>query len=461
MHRTLLKNAEAIVTCDSQDRVLRGADILIEGNRIVALGAGLEADNVEFIDASGHFVYPGLINTHHHLLQAFSRNIPAIQKSELFDWLLYLYNVWCNVNPDYIYFSSMVAMGEFIKFGGTTLFDQHFAFPKSSAKEIIDRQFDAASELGLRFHAGRSCFTRGKERGGLPPEELVETTEETLIDCERLINSYHDGGTFSMRQVVVAPCSPFSVDTEVMVESAKLARKHGVRLHTHLAETMDEERYCLEVYGKRPLDWAEECGWLAADVWYAHGIHFTDDEIARMAEAGVGVAHNPVSNMKLASGICKVPLMLKLGVPVGLAVDGCGSNDASNLLSDIRIAYLLHRLNSSKDSLTGYEILKLATRGSARVLGRTDIGELSPDKAADLFMIDVDLLETVGAVMDPMSFLGTIGYSRPVALTMIDGKVVCRDGQLLNIDETRIKNDAQREVKKVYDKISACRGSLH
>lgn len=453
MHKILIQSADAIITCDQNDRLLKDCDILIEDNRIVAIGKNLPAEGAEIINGKGRFVYPGLVNTHHHLLQAFSRNIPAIQSSELFDWLLYLYNVWCNVNPDYIYYSSMVAMGEFIKFGGTTMFDHHFAFPRSSKKEIIDREFEAASELGVRFHAGRSSFTRGKSKGGLPPEELIETTEETLLDSERLIDKYHDPKEFSMRQVAVAPCSPFSVDTDVMVESVKLARRRGVRLHTHLAETMDEERYCLEVYGRRPLDWAEDCGFIGSDVWYAHGIHFSDEEVARLARTKTGVSHNPVSNMKLSSGVCKVPLMLELGVPVGLAVDGCGSNDASNLLNEIRIAYLLHRLNSGNKAPTGYQILKLATRGSAELLGRSDIGSLEVGKAADLFMINVDLLDCVGALMDPMSFLGTVGYTRPVELTMVNGKVIWKDGRLQGIDEDKIKVAARAEVKKVYDKI--------
>jgi cytosine/adenosine deaminase-related metal-dependent hydrolase len=450
MNKLLIKNADAIITCDSTDRVLRNCDILIEAGAITAIGENLANDGAKIIEGRGKFIYPGLVNTHHHLLQAFSRNIPAIQSSELFDWLLYLYNVWSQVNPEYIYYSSLVAMGEFVKYGGTTMFDHHFAFPKSSAKEIIDRQFDAARELGLRFHAGRSCFTRGKKDGGLPPDELVETCEETLVDCERLINKYHDPSHFSMRQVVVAPCSPFSVDTRVMVESQKLARAKKVRLHTHLAETLDEERYCLEVYGKRPLAWAEECGWLGSDVWFAHGIHFTDEEVDVLAKTQTGVAHCPVSNMKLSSGIAKIPLMIKKGVPVGLAIDGCGSNDASNLLADIRVAYLLHRLNSSNKAPTGYEILKLATKGSAKVLGRDDIGSLEVGKAADLFMIDIDKLDLVGALLDPASFLGTIGYADTVDMTIINGKIVYQEGKLQGIDEDKIKEAAKKEVAKVY-----------
>lgn len=450
MSKILIKNADAIVTCDSLDRVLKGYDILIENEKIVKIDQNIECDDARIVDAKGKFVYPGLINTHHHLLQAFTRNIPLIQNSELFDWLMYLYKVWKKVNPDYIYYSSLVAMSEFVKFGGTTMFDHHFAFPKSSAKEIIDREFDAAAELGVRFHAGRSCFTRGKEKGGLPPEELIETTAQTIADCDRLIEKYHDPNPFSMRQVVVAPCSPFSVDTEVMVESAKLARAKKVRLHTHLCETIDEENYCLEVYGARPLDWAEECGWLGEDVWYAHGIHFTDEEVMRLAKTKTGVAHCPVSNMKLSSGICKVPLMLELGVPVGLAVDGNGSNDDSNLLADIRVAFLLHRLNSSHAAPSGYDCLKMATRGSASVLGRTDIGCLEVGKAADLFMIDVDQLDYVGGLLDPAAFLGTIGYGRPVDLTMVNGKIIWEKGKLHGIDENKIKEEAKKHVAEVY-----------
>ena len=228
MSKKLIKNAEAIITCDAQDRLLRGWDILIDGNKIVKIAENISCEDAEVIDAKGKFVYPGLINTHHHLLQAFTRNIPCIQKAELFDWLLYLYNVWEKVNPEYIYYSSMVAMGEFVKYGGTTLFDHHFAFPRSSDKHIIDRQFDVADEMGVRFHSGRSCFTRGKDQGGLPPMELIETTDETLQDCERLIKKFHDPSEFSMRQVAVAPCSPFSVDTEVMVESAKRRPSAGL-----------------------------------------------------------------------------------------------------------------------------------------------------------------------------------------------------------------------------------------
>jgi cytosine/adenosine deaminase-related metal-dependent hydrolase len=401
------------------------------------------------------FVYPGLVNTHHHLLQAFTRNIPEIQSVELFDWLHFLYNVWMNVDPDYIYYSSMVAMADFIKYGGTTLFDQHFAFPRGSGRNIIDRQFEAAEALGLRFHAGRSCFTRGKKEGGLPPDELVESLDEVLDDSLRVVEKFHNSSKYSMRQVALAPCSPFSVDSTTMIESAKLARDKNVRLHTHLAETLDEERYCLETYGKRPLAWAEDCGWVNSDVWFAHGIHFTDDEIDILSKAQAGVAHCPVSNMKIASGVAKVPQMLAKNVPVGLAVDGNGSNDASNLLADLRVAYLLHRLSSSSMAPTGYNILKLATVGGAKLLGRNDIGSISVDKAADLFMIDTNKLELVGALLDPASFLATVGYYRPVDVTVINGRIVYQDGRLTGVDEEAVMEMATREAEKVSKKIWA------
>jgi cytosine/adenosine deaminase-related metal-dependent hydrolase len=453
MSKLLLKNAKTVITCDKLDNVFYDTDILIEGPKILSIGKSLECADAEIIDAKDMFVYPGLVNTHHHLLQAFSRNIPEVQSSELFDWLLYSYNVWKNVNPEYIYYSSMVAMAEFIKYGGTTLFDHHFAFPVGSGKNIIDRQYEAAKELGLRFHAGRGCFTRGKKEGGLPPNELVESTDEFLNDCQRLIDTYHDPSEFSMNQVAVAPCSPFSVDSHVMIESAKLARENKVRLHTHLTETLDEERYCLEVYGKRPLAWAEDCGWVGPDVWYAHGIHFTDEEIGILSQTKTGVAHCPISNMKLSSGICKVPLMLEKGVPVGLAVDGCGSNDASNLMAEMRVGYLLHRLNSSNKAPTGYDILKLATVGSASILGRSDIGSIESGKAADLFLINVNKLELVGALLDPKSFLATVGYANPVDMTIINGEIVYQDGRIIGIDEERIKSEANKVVEKVYSNL--------
>ena len=283
----------------------------------------------------------------------------------------------------------------------------------------------------------------GKSDGGLPPDELVQSVDVILEDSQRLVEKFHDPRPFAMHQVSLAPCSPFSVSEDLMVESAALARSLGVRLHTHLCETKDEENYTLEKQGMRPLAYMEKCGWIGPDVWYAHGIHFNDDELRLLADTGTGIAHCPVSNMKLSSGVCRIPDMLRLGIPVGLAVDGSASNDCQNLMAEIRSAYLLHRLTFGNDAPTGYELLKMATRGSAAVLGRDDIGQLSVGKAGDLFLIDMTGLDTVGILQDPGSFLGTVGYSKPAKSVVVAGREVVRDGRLLGIDEEQMARSAQ------------------
>ena len=413
MSSLFVKNASAIVTCDEQDTVLENAGILIRDGAVAYIGAeSQEADEV--LDASGCIVYPGLINTHHHLYQTFSRNLPQVQNMELFDWLRTLYEIWKNLDGDAIYHSSVVGMGELLKTGCTTVFDHHYVFPGG-----------------------------GKLDGGLPPDSVVQTVDEILRDCRRAVEKYHDPRPLSMRTVALAPCSPFSVSAELLRQSAILARDLGVRLHTHLCETKDEERYVLEKHGKRPLAYMEDLGWVGPDVWYAHGIHFNDEELKLLADTGTGVAHCPISNMKLSSGVCRLPEMLELGVPVGLAVDGSASNDGSNLLEELRAAYLLHRLCSSEKAPSGYDLLKIATRGSARVLGRADIGSLEPGKAGDLFMIRRDRLELVGADLDVKSMLGTVGFKGPVDATVVNGRVVVKDGRLTGIDEEKAVREAR------------------
>ena len=440
MAKILIKNAQAIVTVDGDDRVLYNANILTEDGVISYIGADApEADRT--IDASHCYVYPGLVNTHHHLYQTFTRNLPQVQKMELFPWLVTLYEIWRGLDEECIYNSSLVGMGELLKYGCTTCMDHHYVFPKVGSEQFIDQQFRAADDLGVRFHATRGSMSRGKSDGGLPPDDLVQSVDVILKDSERLVKKFHDPKPFAMHQVALAPCSPFSVTTELLKESAVLARELGVRLHTHLCETKDEEKFTLEALGQRPLEYMVSCGWIGPDVWYAHGIHFNDEELKLLADTGTGVAHCPVSNMKLASGVCRIPDMLELGVPVGLAVDGSASNDCSHLLAEIRAAYLLHRLTYSAKAPTGYDLLKMATKGSAAILGRTDIGSLEVGKAADLFLLDVDLLELAGAQKDPACLLGTVGYSRPAKMVMVNGRVVVEDGRLLGIDEeaTRVR----------------------
>lgn len=439
---TLIKNAKAIVTVDDADRVLWNANILVDGCEIKYIGTeNMEADQV--IDASGCFVYPGLVNTHHHLYQTFTRNLPVVQRMELFPWLVTLYEIWRGLNDDCIYYSSLVGMGELLKYGCTTCMDHHYVFPREGSENFIDQQFRAARDLGIRFHASRGSMSRGKSDGGLPPDDLVQDVVTILKDSERLVKRYHDGSRFSMNQIVLAPCSPFSVTADLLKESAVLARQLGVRLHTHLCETLDEEEYCLRKVGVRPLEYMESCGWTGNDIWFAHGIHFNDDELQFLATTKTGVAHCPVSNMKLASGVCRIPDMLRLGVPVGLAVDGSASNDGSNLMAEIRAAYLLHRLSWSENAPTGYDLLKLATRGSAALLGRDDIGSLEPGKAADLLIINASLLELAGAGNDPACLLGTVGYCRPAKLVMVNGRIVSENGRLTLIDEPLVREKAE------------------
>lgn len=445
-----IKNIKTLVTCDDKDSVKENVNIFIDNGVIVNIGSEtFDADEV--IDAKNMIVYPGLINTHHHLYQTFTRNLPQVQNMELFDWLKTLYEIWKGLNPESIKYSSFVGMGELMKHGCTTCFDHHYVFPRDTSGELIDIQFEAAKELGIRMHASRGSMSLSKKDGGLPPDSVVQTVDEILSDSERLIKKYHDSSQNSMTQIALAPCSPFSVTGDLMKESALLARKHGVRLHTHLAETLDEEAFTIKKFGMRPLDYMESLGWIGEDVWFAHGIHFNDEELKRLAKTKTGVAHCPISNMKLSSGIARISEMIEMDIPVGLAVDGSASNDGSNMLEEIRVAYLLHRLISSDKAPTGYDILKLATRGGARVLGRSDIGILEEGKAGDLFMINSSKLSHVGTQYDPKSLLGTVGVTGEVDYTVVNGKIVVKDGKLVGVDEELVVAKANEEVEKLIN----------
>jgi cytosine/adenosine deaminase-related metal-dependent hydrolase len=452
MKSTLIKNIKYIVTCDDEDNLYKDGYLYIEDGIIKEIGVDncLKNTNAdEIIDGNGMIAYPGLINTHHHLYQYFTRNLPQVQNMELFNWLKTLYEIWKKIDENTIRYSSLLGMGELMKYGCTTCFDHHYVFPNDSGDNLIDVQFEAASKLGIRMHASRGSMDLSKKDGGLPPDTVVQDIDAILKDSQRLVEKYHDNNFGSMRQIALAPCSPFSVSSDLLKESAVLARSLGVRMHTHLAETLDEEKYTLERYGVRPLEYMSRLGWIGNDVWYAHGIHFNEEELKLLAKTQTGVAHCPVSNMKLSSGIARIPEMLDMGVPVGLAVDGSASNDGSNMLEEIRVSYLLHRLNSSSHAPNGYDILKIATNGSAKILGRTDIGQLSPGKVADLFMIDSNSPELVGAGFDPKSLLGTIGIKKPVAYTMINGKIVVRNGIIQTIDEEKTAYEGRIVVNKL------------
>ena len=448
MSTLLLKNIHTLVTCDDRDQILHGVDLYCEDGLIRSIGPALPHTADKVVDARHCWCYPGLVNTHHHLYQVFSRNLPQVQNLELFDWLTTLYEIWKGLDESVIRLSSLTGMGELMKHGCTTCFDHHYVFP-AHAGDLIGAQFAAAEELGIRMFASRGSMDLSKKDGGLPPDSVVQTVDEIMKDSARIIEQYHDPRPGSMRQVALAPCSPFSVSAELLRQSAILARQYGVRLHTHLCETKDEERYMLTHHGVRPLEFMASLGWTGPDVWYAHGIHFNDEELRELARTGTGVAHCPISNMKLASGVARIPDMLELGVPIGLAVDGSASNDGSSLMEELRVAYLLHRLNSSKAAPSGYQVLKMATQGGARLLGRDDIGQLSVGKCADFFLVDSRRLELVGGEYSPADVLATVGLRGPVDYTVVNGKITVKDGHLVTIDEDRIAAEA-REVCRSY-----------
>ena len=443
MASLLIRNLHTAVTCDDGDRVLQQVDLLCRDGVIAALGPNLACEADTVLDGSHYWCYPGLINTHHHLYQVFSRNLPQVQTLELFDWLTALYEIWKNLDEQVVRCSALTGMGELLKHGCTTCFDHHYVFP-AGAGDLIGAQLSAAEELGIRMVSSRGSMDLSRKDGGLPPDSVVQTVDEIMADSARIIESYHDPWPGSMRQIVLAPCSPFSVSGELLRQSAILARQYGVRLHTHLCETKDEERYTLAHFGVRPLEYMASLGWTGSDVWYAHGIHFNDEELRELSRTGTGVAHCPISNMKLASGVARVPEMLSLGVPVGLAVDGSASNDGSSLMEELRVAYLLHRLTSSEKAPSGYQVLKLATRGSARLLGREDIGALEVGRRADFFLVDARRLELAGSGESPADVLATVGLRGPMDYTVVEGRMVVREGHLTTVDEITVSEEANR-----------------
>lgn len=447
MRSLLVKNIRALISCDGEDHVYEGVNLYCEDGLIRSIGAKTP-EAAEVIDGSGMFCYPGLVNAHHHLYQLFSRNLPQVQNLELFDWLTALYEIWKGLDEDAVRLSSMAGMGELLKNGCTTVFDHHYVFP-AGAGDLIGAQASAAETLGVRMHFSRGSMDRSKRDGGLPPDSVVQTIDEILRDSVDLIGKYHDPSFGSMRRLALAPCSPFSVSAELLRQSAVLAREYGVRLHTHLCETKDEERYTLETVGMRPLAYMETLGWTGPDVWYAHGIHFNTEELKMLAETGTGICHCPISNMKLSSGVARVPEMLELGIPLGLGVDGSASNDGSNLLEELRTAYLLHRLTSSDKAPSGYALLKAAAMGGARLLGReTEIGSLEAGKCADFFLIDTGRLELTGACFDPKAVLCSVGLKGPVDYTVVNGHIVVRKGRLTGVDEEKLAAEANQKAKQ-------------
>ncbi|MBN1876454.1 MAG: 8-oxoguanine deaminase [Anaerolineae bacterium] len=448
MSTLLVKNATLLVTMDDARRRIPNGGVFIRDNVIEAVGTGEELPTTAntVLNAEGRIVMPGLVNTHHHLYQTLTRAVPAAQDAVLFKWLKTLYPIWAGLDSEAVYTSALVGMAELMLSGCTTASDHLYIYPNDAR---IDDEIHAAQEIGIRFHASRGSMSLGESQGGLPPDRVVEDENFILKDTQRAIETYHDAADYAMTRIVVAPCSPFSVTQNLMRESANLARAYGVHLHTHLAETQDEEAFCLESFGHRPLGYAEELGWIGDDVWFAHGVHINAEEIAQMARTHTGVAHCPSSNMRLASGIAPIRAYLDAGVPVGLGVDGSASNDGSHLLAEARLAMLLQRVMGNPAGLSAEELLWIATRGGAEVLGRDDIGQLTPGKAADLIGLRLDTLGYAGgAVHDPLA--ATV-FCQPqgVDFSVINGKVVIEEGQLNTVELMPIIERHNRIAKRM------------
>lgn len=433
MATLLVRNATLLVTMDEAEQRWEDGGLYVVDQVIDQVGPTArlpqQADHV--IDARGMLILPGLVNTHHHFFQTLTRNLPAAQNAGLFDWLVAHYPVWANLTPEAIYVSSKVAIAELMLSGCTTTSDHTYIWPNGAR---LDDQIQAAVEMGVRFHAARGSMSVGESRGGLPPDRVVEDETAILRDSRRVIEQYHDAGRYAMLRVVLAPCSPFSVSLDLMRASLALARSYGVHAHTHLAETKDEERYCLQIFGRRPVELAEDLEWVGADVWHAHMVHPSDDEVTRLGHTRTGIAHCPCSNMRLASGIAPIRALLAAGARVGLGVDGSASNDGSHMLNEARQAMLLQRVTGDPAALDAFTALRLATRGGAAVLGRDDIGYLAPGMAADFVGYRLDTLALAGgAIHDPLAALVFCDPPR-VDLSVINGRVRVVDGMLPDVD---------------------------
>ncbi|WP_082794681.1 8-oxoguanine deaminase [Acetobacter malorum] len=453
MATILLKNALRVVTMNDQREELEGGWVLVRGRQIVALGAASyplpQADVVQ--DMSGHVVMPGMVNTHHHMYQTLTRVIPAAQDSSLFGWLQALYPIWAGLTPEMIRVSTSTAMTELLWAGCTTTSDHLYLFPNGSR---LEDQIEAATEMGMRFHAARGSMSVGESRGGLPPDSVVEDEAAILADTQRVIEAFHDPEPLAMQRVVVAPCSPFSVSPDLMREAAGLARATGTMLHTHLAENASDIAYSRERFNMTPAEYAEDVGWVGADVWHAHCVKLDEAGISRFGATHTGMAHCPCSNMRLGSGIAPVRRMVASGMRVGLGVDGSASNDGSHMLGEARQAMLLGRLLETEDGrpmMQAREVLELATRGGAAVLGREDIGHLAPGMAADLVAFDLRGIDHAGAQSDPVAALLFCSPQR-VAYSMVNGCWLIRDGQFVNHDPALLAEKHNALARQLLEK---------
>jgi len=455
MSALLIKNALLLATADEQLGDIAGADILVEGGEIKAVGKNISAPGARLFDASSCLVLPAFVNTHHHLYQALTRALVPAQQAKLFDWLVYHYEIWRHLRAEDLYAAARAALAELLLSGCCCSADHHYLVPRHVEDDYFQAEAEAAESLGIRLVLTRGSMSLGRSRGGLPPDQVVQDEDEILADCERVVSRLHQPEPFALRRVALAPCSPFSVSPELMRRSAELARKLNVRLHTHLAETLDEEKFCLEKFGCRPVRYAEELGWLGPDVWFAHCVYLNHQEIKQLARTGTGVAHCPVSNLRLGSGIAPVPAMLRAGVPVGLAVDGSASNDASSMMREASLALLVHRVGTAVDAMDARLVLRMLAVGGARVLGMEKLGRVAPGMAADLTLFDMEDLAFAGAWQDPLAALFFCWSGQRPRMVLVDGRVVVEDGHLVGQDEREIFEKARVASRRLLSAAGA------
>jgi len=458
--RILIKNADWIITMDSEKRRIRNGDILIEGSAIASTGQNLELSNPvdKVIDANGKVVIPGFVNTHHHCWQSLVRNIHVANGLKLEPWLAVVYDIFQGITPEVVEAGAYVGLGELLKTGCTTSSDHHYAHPYGTSG-LIDAEIAAADKLGIRFHPTRGNLTIGKSDGSPHiPDNLAEDADHILADYERLINKYHNPDKYSMTRIGLAPCwHGLDSTEEILIETLAMARKHKVQCHSHLAESQGEVEATIAKFGCRPVEFVRRLDWLGEDIYYAHCVQLNDDEVKILAETGTGIAHCPISNMFLNSGVCRVPDLLDSGGRIGLGVDGAASNNSSNMMTELRTAYLVHRLTYGERAPSAEQILEITTVGGARVLGRDDIGVIAPGMAADIVLMDWDQLQYAGGKNDPVACIVMSGDSKMVDTVMVNGDIVVRKGSLVKVDEpeinTRINQIGKKLLKTAYARI--------
>ncbi len=455
--KILLKEISYLATMDPPKKLIKDAFILINNHLISKIGTGTPPDGEydRIIKCKDMIILPGFINTHHHLYQTLFRNVPEVTNAKLFDWLTYLYKLWKGISQEDLYYATLIGTYEMMLTGVTTTTDMHYLFPKG-AGNLLEAEIEAAKRTGIRFYPCRGCMSLSQKDGGLPPEEVVQDEEEILIAYEDAVNKWHDTSKYAMLRIALAPCSPFSVTPNLMKKTAEFAKKRNLLIHTHLAETKDEEIFCLEKFGKRPLEYIEDVGWLTENAWFAHMVWLTDEDINKLNKAKCGIAHCPVSNMRLGSGITPITKMKGKNIKIGIAVDGSASNDTGNFIQEIRTTLLLQRVKYGASSITPYEVLKMATVGGAEVLGIDDYtGTIKEGKAADIIGFKLNTIEFAGGLHDPLSALVMCDANR-VYLSIINGKIQVEQGMLVNEPhlEEIIKTHNERSNKLVVNKIA-------